>query len=64
MDNDLPKWVTYLREVLVIFVAAGAAYTAIRIDLVTLQNDVQHIKIEQAKTDAIVDKMRGFALNK
>lgn len=64
MDNDLPKWVTYLREVLVIFVAAGAAYTAIRIDLVTLQNEVQHIKIEQAKMDTVVERMRDVVSKK
>lgn len=62
MDNA--KWVTYLREALVIFVAAGSAYMAIRIDLVTLQSEVQHIKIEQAKMDTVVERMRDVVSKK
>lgn len=51
-------WVQWLREAVTIVAAAGAAYMGIRVDLARNQLDIDNLKIQQAKSEAQIEKLR------
>lgn len=53
-------WVQWAREAATIIAAAGAAYMGIRVDLARNQLDIDNLKIQQAKIEAQVEKIRDL----
>ena len=51
-------WVQWAREAATIIAAAGAAYMGIRVDLARNQMDIDNLKIQQAKIEVQVEKIR------
>jgi len=59
VDDDAGRaWVQWLREAVTIVAAAGAAYMGIRVDLARNQLDIDNLKIQQAKSEAQIEKLR------
>lgn len=60
VDDDKAgrAWVQWLREAVTIVAAAGAAYMGIRVDLARNQLDIDNLKIQQAKNEAQIEKLR------
>lgn len=51
-------WIQWAREAVTIIAAAGAAYMGIRVDLARNQLDIDNLKIQQARIETQVEKIR------